>query len=97
MCKAMRRLAISAALALIPALVAAEEKPIKLKQGKGVELVEAQCGACHSVDYIVMNSPFLDAAKWQAEVAKMINAFGAPIAPADARTIADYLKQNYGG
>jgi hypothetical protein len=30
-------------------------------------------------------------------VAKMINAFGAPIDPADAKTIADYLKANYGG
>jgi hypothetical protein len=25
-----------------------------------------------------MNSPFLDAARWDAEVAKMIKAFGAP-------------------
>jgi hypothetical protein len=27
----------------------------------------------------------------------LIKAFGAPIAPADAKTIGDYLKQNYGG
>jgi hypothetical protein len=26
----------------------------------------------------------------------MINAFGAPIDQADAKTIADYLKSNYG-
>jgi hypothetical protein len=45
----------------------------------------------------VINSLFLDSAKWSAEVAKIINAFGAPIEPADARPIADYLKQNYGG
>src|SRR5208283_1059036 len=31
------------------------------------------------------------------EVAKMIKAFGAPIEPADAKTIGDYLKENYGG
>jgi sulfite dehydrogenase (cytochrome) subunit B len=80
-----------------PSFANAEEKPIKLKQSPGVDLVEAQCGACHSLDYIVMNSPFLDAAKWDAEVAKMINAFGAPIGPADAKAIADYLKQKYGG
>ena len=43
-----------------------------------------------------MNSPFLDAARWDAEVAKMIKAFGAPIDPADAKTIGAYLKQNYG-
>ena len=29
--------------------------------------------------------------------AALIKAFGAPIAPADAKTIVDYLKQNYGG
>ena len=44
-----------------------------------------------------MNSPFLDAAGWDAEVAKMINAFGAPIDKDDAVAIADYLKKNYGG
>jgi hypothetical protein len=43
-----------------------------------------------------MNSPFLNAAGWDAEVAKMINAFGAPIDAADAKIIADYLKSNYG-
>jgi hypothetical protein len=44
-----------------------------------------------------MNSPFLGPAQWDAEVAKMIKAFGAPIEPADAKTIGDYLKENYGG
>jgi sulfite dehydrogenase (cytochrome) subunit B len=92
----MRWIAIFAVLALIPAFVGAEEKPVPLKQAAGVEIVAAQCGACHSLDYIVMNSPFLDAGKWDAEVAKMIKAFGAPINPADAKAIGDYLKQNYG-
>jgi hypothetical protein len=48
------------------------------------------------LDYIVTKSPFLDAAKWDAELAKMIEVFGAPINPADAKTIGDYLKHNYG-
>jgi hypothetical protein len=43
-----------------------------------------------------MNSPFLNAAGWDAEVTKMISAFGAPISPDDAKIIADYLKANYG-
>ena len=43
-----------------------------------------------------MNSPFPNAALWDAEVTKMINAFGAPISDADARVISDYLKANYG-
>ena len=42
-----------------------------------------------------MNSPFLSAAVWDAEVGKMIKAFGAPIEDADAAAIKDYLKQNY--
>jgi hypothetical protein len=41
-------------------------------------------------------SPFLNAAQLDTKIAKMIKAFGAPIDPADAKTIGDYLKQNYG-
>jgi len=33
---------------------------------------------------------------WDAEVTKMIKAFGAPIDDSDALIIRDYLKQNYG-
>jgi hypothetical protein len=43
-----------------------------------------------------MNSQFLNASVWDAEIAKMINAFGAPIDQLDAEIIADYLKKNYG-
>ena len=56
----------------------------------------AQCGACHSLDYIRMNSRFLDHAGWTALVNKMINVYGAPIAKADVETIAAYLAANYG-
>jgi hypothetical protein len=74
----------------------AEEKPVRLRQAPGLDKVEAQCSACHSLDYVQMNSPFLSAAGWDAEVARMINAFGAPIGEADAKTIVDYLDKNYG-
>jgi sulfite dehydrogenase (cytochrome) subunit B len=92
----VRWIAIFAPLALIQASAIAGEKTVELKQAPGIDLVKAQCGVCHSLDYIVTNSPFLDAAKWDAEIAKMIKAFGAPINPADAKAIGDYLKQNYG-
>ena len=92
----MRWIAIVAALPLIPALAPAEEPAMHLKQAPGRDVIEGYCGACHSLDYIAMNSPFLDAAHWDAEVAKMIKAFGAPISAEDAKTIGDYLKQNYG-
>jgi len=89
------------ALALLAAIVltvptAAEEKPVALKKAPGLDKVEANCAACHSLDYIQMNSPFLSPATWDAEVTKMIKAFGAPISDADAAVIADYLKKNYG-
>jgi mono/diheme cytochrome c family protein len=92
----MRAIAIVLFGALAAAPAAAQEKPVTLKPGPGLDQVEANCGACHSLDYIQMNSPFLTAAMWDAEVAKMINAFGAPISEADARAIGDYLKANYG-
>jgi len=79
----------------VPAL--AEERPIDLRKAPGLDVVEGNCASCHSLDYIQMNSPFLNAAGWDAEVAKMIKFFGAPISDADAKTIADYLKANYGG
>ena len=74
----------------------AEEKPVQLKKADGLDKVEANCAACHSLDYIRMNSPFPNAAMWDAEVTKMIKAYGAPIDEADAKAIADYLKKNYG-
>jgi hypothetical protein len=92
----MRQLSIAIAIVLATAAGAAAEKPVQLKPGPGLDKVEAGCSGCHSLDYVPMNSPFLNAAGWDAEVAKMINAFGAPIDPADAKTIGDYLKKNYG-
>jgi len=93
----MRILAICAFAVLLAAPAAADEKPVQLKQAAGLDKVEGNCGACHSLDYIQMNSPFLNPAGWDAEVTKMIKVFGAPISEADAKTIGDYLKANYGG
>ncbi|MGB8277365.1 MAG: cytochrome c [Methylovirgula sp.] len=92
----MRALTFAIALVLFATQAGAEEKAIELKPGPGLDKVQANCGICHSLDYIEMNSPFLDAAKWDAEVAKMIRAMAAPIDEADAKTIANYLKKNYG-
>jgi sulfite dehydrogenase (cytochrome) subunit B len=86
--------ALLAALLAVPAF--ADEQPIDLKKAPGLDVVEDNCAACHSLDYVQMNSPFLNAAGWDAEVHKMIALFGAPISDADAKAIADYLKANYG-
>ena len=92
----MRTFALAFIAALIALPAAADDKPVQLKKAPGVDKVEANCQACHSLSYIPMNSPFLNAAAWDAEVTKMIKAFGAPIDEADAKAIADYLKKNYG-
>lgn len=92
----MRTLVLAFVAALIALPAAADDKPVQLKKAPGVDKVEANCQACHSLSYIPMNSPFLNAAGWDAEVTKMIKAFGAPIDDADAKAIADYLKKNYG-
>ncbi|MGH6664777.1 MAG: cytochrome c [Pseudolabrys sp.] len=92
----MRTFLIAVLATLMAGTAFADEQTIKLKQGPGVDKVEGNCGACHSLAYIPMNSPFLNAAGWSGEVTKMIKAFGAPIDEADAKAIADYLAKNYG-
>jgi sulfite dehydrogenase (cytochrome) subunit B len=97
----MHRIAVGAFAVLVAASLTApalaqEEPAIKLKDGQGLDRVEANCAACHSLDYIQMNSPFPNAAVWEAEVTKMIKAYGAPVSDADAAVIVDYLKKNYG-
>ena len=54
----MRSALMIVLLAAAPAL--ADESQVKLKAGEGMQLVQANCVACHSLDYIPMNSPFLD-------------------------------------
>jgi hypothetical protein len=77
-----------------PAL--AQESQLRLRDGPGRQLVEANCVMCHSLDYIPMNSPFLERKGWEASVNKMIKVMGAPIAEADAQKIVDYLASQYG-
>jgi sulfite dehydrogenase (cytochrome) subunit B len=74
----------------------ADESTVVLKDAPGRDAVQANCLACHSADYIVMNSPFLDEKGWRASVTKMINVMGAPITPEDAEEIVRYLSANYG-
>jgi sulfite dehydrogenase (cytochrome) subunit B len=92
----MRAFFIALVAVMIALPIRAQEKPVELKKAPGLDKVEANCAGCHSLDYIVMNSPYLNAAAWDAEVTKMIKAFGAPIDAADAKTIAEYLARNYG-
>jgi mono/diheme cytochrome c family protein len=81
---------------VLPALALADESKIVLKDAPGRDLVVANCVMCHSLDYIQINSPFLDRKGWEGSVTKMIKVMGAPISPEDARQIVDYLATNYG-
>ncbi|HVV81170.1 MAG TPA: cytochrome c [Pseudolabrys sp.] len=93
----MKTFALAAVAALLISPALADEMAVNLKKGAGLDKVEGNCAACHTLAYIPMNSPFLNAAGWDAEVTKMIKAYGAPIDDVDAKAIADYLKANYGG
>lgn len=92
----MRALTFAIVTAVLALPAFADEASIALKKAPGLDKVQANCGTCHSLDYIQMNSPFMNAATWDAEVTKMIKAYGAPISDADAAAIKDYLKANYG-
>jgi mono/diheme cytochrome c family protein len=87
---AMMRILIGASL-LLASPAFAEVKP-----GPGQDTVEANCGACHTTDYIRMNAPFLTQDGWKAEVGKMRTAFGSPIDDAVAAEIVQYLTTQYG-
>ena len=89
-------LTLTLALSVAAAIVVAQERRLELKDGPGRAQVEANCGSCHSLDYVVMNSPFLDRNGWDGSVNKMIKVFGAPISADDAKAIVDYLNTNYG-
>ena len=84
-----------ALLLLVGGNALAQESKLVLKDAPGREKAQV-CVACHSVDYIPMNSRFLDKAGWTASINKMINVFGAPIAREDVDAIASYLAENYG-
>ena len=95
----MKTLILLASIATAVALTSparADEGEISLREGAGRDAVTTNCVMCHSLDYIQLNSRFLDRAGWEASVKKMINAFGAPIATEDAKAIVDYLAAQYG-
>jgi hypothetical protein len=92
--RASRALLFATLLPCTP--VRAGESQLALEAGPGREQVAAHCTTCHSLDYVPMNSVFLDRKGWDAEVRKMIEKMGAPIPPQDAAKIIDYLSTHYG-
>jgi sulfite dehydrogenase (cytochrome) subunit B len=88
------RCVLAGTFVLLSAAGAHAQENVALKPGNGRETVESYCSACHSLQYLPENG-FLNRQAWEAEVMKMIKSFGAPIGPADAKVIVDYLSANY--
>ena len=91
----MSRLWIAAVTVLCCRGAIAADPPVALKPGPGRETTAAACSACHTTDYIVMNSMFLTADAWKTEVRNMRSAFGARISDESAAAITAYLGTNY--
>jgi len=68
---------------------------VEFHPGPGMEAARANCITCHSAQYIYMQPP-LTREQWQAEVAKMRSAYGAPIPQGVDKEIADYLYSQNG-
>ncbi len=94
--------AVGAILAGLASVVAAQayslpaEKPVVLPRGAGVELVEAHCSACHSLDYLTTQPRGKGEAFWAGNVEKMIDTHGAEIPEGDAKAIIAYLGRVFG-
>jgi mono/diheme cytochrome c family protein len=84
------------AVATALAARAADESSIQLKAAAGRDQVIGYCSTCHSLDYIPMNSPFLDRKGWDGVVTKMVKAYGAQIPAGEIPKLVDYLAANYG-
>ncbi len=93
----MKTLSVALFVTMLLAPAFADESAVQLKKAPGLDKIEGNCAACHSLDYVQMNSPGYSAAFWDAEVTKMIKVYGAPIDDADAKAIVEYLNKNYGG
>lgn len=73
------------------------EETAAFKPGPNLDVVQGNCGACHSADYIKTQprGPKFGKAFWQAEVTKMIKVYGAPIEEEDVPKIVEYLSTTY--
>jgi sulfite dehydrogenase (cytochrome) subunit B len=65
--------------------------------GPNLDVVQSNCAACHSADYISAQPRSFKDKKgfWQSEVTKMIKAYRAPIKEEDVGKIVDYLTATY--
>ena len=93
---AIAMLSIGATMAA-PVNYTLPEETAAFKPGPNLDVVQNNCTACHSADYIKTQPQGEKFKKdfWQAEVTKMIKVYGAPIDQADVAKIVEYLSATY--
>ncbi|WP_298366789.1 cytochrome c [uncultured Bradyrhizobium sp.] len=93
---AIAMLSIGATMAA-PVNYTLPEETAAFKPGPNLDVVQNNCTACHSADYIKTQPQGEKFKKdfWQAEVTKMIKVYGAPIDQADVGKIVEYLSATY--
>ena len=64
--------------------------PPDLPDGPNKAAFDQKCLLCHSARYVTMQPRFPKAA-WEKTVKKMVDAYGAPISPAEQQEIVEYL------
>lgn len=94
--EAVRGAMLVAGVVLPVLATAADETSLRLADGAGLERVQSYCSMCHSLDYILMNSPFQDKAAWEKTVNKMVKVMGAPLTADDIPVVVSYLDSHYG-
>jgi sulfite dehydrogenase (cytochrome) subunit B len=89
--------AVALAVYARPVTLALPDETAAFKPGPNLEVVQGNCGACHSSDYILTQpqGPKFKADFWKAEVTKMIKVYGAPIEEKDVPKIVEYLTATY--
>ena len=93
---------LTLAMVMAPALSRGEPLKIELppetvsfKPAAGVEIANAQCLVCHSVEYVTTQPPF-PRTFWASSVKKMREKYAAQIPEAQVEPLLDYLVENYG-
>ena len=73
------------------------EETAAFMPGPNLDVVQNNCTGCHSADHIATQprGPNYKTEFWKAEVTRMIQLYGAPVADADVPRIVEYLAATY--
>jgi hypothetical protein len=76
-------------------LAPAFEAGVELPEGRGREILMAQCLSCHELTALPLFKGFYTRDSWRTLVLTM-NEHGAEVAGAEVEVLADYLAQHFG-